>query len=168
MSFYQYAAYGSNLHPLRLEKRVPSTNLLGVSLVSGYELRFNKKSAIDGSGKCSINHGTGVVHLAVFEIASEEKAILDKCEGLGKGYEEISIDTLHFGHCSTYIADPAVIDETLKPTDWYKEMVLTGCLFHDFPEEYVRTIDRTGSIEDRNPRRSRSNWQIVEELRNDT
>ena len=168
MSTYQYAAYGSNLHPLRLEKRVPSTNLLGVSLVSGYELRFNKKSDIDGSGKCSINQGDGVVHLAIFEIATEEKAILDGCEGLGKGYDEISIVSCHFGRCLTYIADPVVIDETLRPTDWYKEMVLLGCKSHDFPAEYIRTVESIRSDEDSDVRRSRANWQIVEELRNDT
>jgi hypothetical protein len=168
LSTYQYAAYGSNLHPLRLQKRVPSTRLLGVSFVSGYELRFNKKSDIDGSGKCSINHGDGIVHLAVFEIKAEEKVILDRCEGLGRGYEEISIDLRHFGSCLTYIANPAVVDETLRPTDWYKEMVLLGCRSHDFPKEYIRSIEITRSIEDRNARRSRANWQIVGELRNDT
>ena len=168
MSTYQYAAYGSNLHPLRLQKRVPSTRLLGISLVSGYELKFNKKSDIDGTGKCSINRGDGIVHLAIFEIKAEEKVILDKCEGLGKGYEEISIDAHHFGRCLTYIADPAVIDEAIRPTDWYKEMVLLGCRSHNFPEEYIRAIEGIKAIEDRNKRRSRANWQIVGELRNDT
>ena len=168
MSTYQYAAYGSNLHPLRLQKRVPSTRLLGVSFVSGYELRFNKKSDIDGSGKCSINHGDGIVHLAVFEIKAEEKVILDRCDGLGKGYEEISIDLHHFGSCLTYIANPAVVDETLRPTDWYKEMVLLGCRSHNFPKKYIRSIEISRSIEDRNVHRSRANWQIVGELRNDT
>jgi gamma-glutamylcyclotransferase len=168
MSTYQYAAYGSNLHPLRLQKRVPSTRLVGSSFISGYELKFNKKSNIDGSGKCSIKSGVGIVRLAVFEIKTEEKVILDKCEGLGKGYEEISIDANHFGSCLTYIADPAVVDETLRPTDWYKEMVLLGCRSHNFPEEYIRAIEGVRSIEDRNERRSRVNWQLVGELRNDT
>ena len=167
MSTYQYAAYGSNLHPLRLQKRVPSTRLVGISFISGYELKFNKKSNIDGTGKCSINRGDGVVHLAVFEINAEEKVILDKCEGLGNGYEEISIDAHHFGNCLTYIADPAVVDETLRPTDWYKEMVLLGCRSHDFPGEYIRAIEGIRSIEDSNEHRSRMNWQIVGELRND-
>jgi gamma-glutamylcyclotransferase len=167
LSTYQYAAYGSNLHPLRLQKRVPSTRFVGSSFISGYELNFDKKSNIDGTGKCTINRGNGVVHLAVFEIEAEEKVILDRCEGLGNGYEEISIDAHHFGNCLTYIADPAVVDETLRPTDWYKEMVLLGCRSHSFPEEYIRAIEVIRSIEDRNERRSRMNWKIVAELRND-
>ena len=167
MSTYRYAAYGSNLHPLRLEKRVPSTKLLGVSLVSGYELRFNKKSDIDGTGKCSINRGIGIVRLAVYEIEVKEKTILDKCEGLGKGYDEIPIYVHQFGRCLTYIADPAVIDETLRPTDWYKEMVLLGCRSHRFPDEYVRSIEKIRSIEDADERRNHASWQLVEELRND-
>ena len=131
-------------------------------------MKFNKKSDIDGSGKCSINDGDGIVHLAVFEIKAEEKVILDNCEGLGKGYEEISIDAHRFGRCLTYIADPAVIDEAIRPTDWYKEMVLLGCRLHNFPEEYIRAIEGINAIEDRNEHRSRANWQIVGELRNDS
>ena len=49
-------------------------------------MKFNKKSDIDGTGKCSINRGDGIVHLAIFEIKAEEKVSLDKCEGLGKGF----------------------------------------------------------------------------------
>jgi hypothetical protein len=81
----------------------------------GYELRFNKKSDIDGSGKCSINSSDGIVYFAVFEIAIAEKQTLDQCEGLGKGYGEMAIRDPKFGNCLAYIANPAVIDETLRP-----------------------------------------------------
>jgi gamma-glutamylcyclotransferase len=168
VSTYQYAAYGSNLHWLRLQHRVPSAKYVGPGFLEKRTLRFNKRSNIDGSGKGNIVDGGSGVHLAIFEIATEEKAILDSCEGLGKGYDEISIDSCHFGRCLTYIADPVVIDETLRPTDWYKEMVLLGCKSHDFPAEYIRTIESTWSDEDSDVRRSRANWKIVEELRNDT
>ena len=35
-----YAAYGSNLHPVRLRERVPSAELLGTGVLEGRELRF--------------------------------------------------------------------------------------------------------------------------------
>jgi len=139
-----------------------------VSLVPGFELRFNKRSNIDGTGKCNINRTDAFTYLAVFEIETEEKPILDRIEGLGKGYVETLIETQEFGHCVTYEADPTVIDESLMPTDWYKEMVLLGCRFHSFPEEYVQAVEKLPSVEDPDASRSRANWKIVEKLRNDT
>ena len=168
MSKYRYAAYGSNLHPLRLQKRVPTATLLGTSTLSGYELRFNKKSDVDGSGKCNINIANSIVYVAVFEISDTEKPDLDRIEGLGKGYQETSIQLEGFGGCLTYVADPTAVDETLLPMDWYKEMVLLGCLSNRFPKDYVSYVERIGSIQDFKKNRARANWQIVEELRNDT
>jgi len=167
LSTYQYAAYGSNLHPVRLQRRVPSARLVGSSSIPGYQLRYNKKSNIDGSGKCSINAGDGVVHLAIFEIATAEKPELDRIEGLGKGYDQIMLELEHFGDCQTYIAEPAAIDEALCPMDWYREMVILGCIRNCFPGDYVRYLDGVKSIQDENPGRASENWRIVEALRND-
>ena len=168
MSKYRYAAYGSNLHPLRLQKRVPTARLLGTSTLSGYELRFNKKSDVDGSGKCSINIAKGVVYVAVFEISNTEKPDLDRIEGLGKGYRQQSIQLEEYGDCLTYVADPMAIDETILPMDWYKEMVLLGCISNRFPKDYVSYIETVGSVQDSKMKRARANWKIIEELRNDT
>lgn len=167
MRKYRYAAYGSNLHPLRLQKRVPSAKLLGTSILSGYEMRFNKKSDVDASGKCSINVADNFVHMAVFEIAVIEKCDLDKIEGLGKGYDEIPIQLAGYGTCLTYIATPTVIEESILPMDWYKEMVMLGCLSNRFPDRYVENVQRVGAVRDSNRSRARMNWKIVEELRDD-
>jgi hypothetical protein len=43
-----YFAYGSNLHPLRLQERVPSAALLGWTHLHGWELRFDKRGRTDG------------------------------------------------------------------------------------------------------------------------
>jgi len=167
LSTYQYAAYGSNLHPVRLQLRVPSARLLGSGSLPGYQLRFNKRSSIDGSGKCSINAGDGVVHLAVFEIATAEKPELDRIEGLGKGYDQIILELENFGDCLSYIAEPSAIDETLHPMDWYREMVILGCIRNRFPGEYVRGLELFKSIQDENPGRASENWKIVDAMRND-
>ncbi len=166
MSTYRYAAYGSNLHPYRLQKRVSSARLLGVSFNSKFELKFNKKSNVDGSGKCNISVGDEGVYLAIYEIARSQKAILDRIEGLGNGYNEISICDVEFGDCLSYIADPSAIDNAIRPIDWYKEMVLLGCRIHCFPKEYVNAIEILESIEDRDKNRSRAQWKMVEDLRN--
>lgn len=165
MSKYRYVAYGSNLHPLRLQKRVSTAKLLGTSTLTGYELRFNKKSDVDGSGKCSLNIADSFVYVAVFEISVSEKPNLDKIEGLGKGYDQKSIQLEEYGTCLTYIANPRVIDETILPMDWYKEMVMLGCLSNRFPKEYVSYVESVDSIEDPQRTRARANWKLIEELR---
>jgi hypothetical protein len=147
---------------------VSSARQLGTSFIEKFDLKFNKRSDMDGSAKCNIGIGDRGVYVAVFEIAISQKAELDRIEGLGKGYNELAFEDARFGELLTYVANPAVIDEFLAPIDWYKEMVLLGCRSNNFSTEYIRTIEETGSIEDPDKNRSRAQWKIVEEMRNDT
>lgn len=135
-----YAAYGSNLHPVRLQERVPSAELLGTGVVSGRELRFHKRSFVDGSGKCDIVPGDGLVHVAVYDVPEDEKPLLDGFEGLGKGYRVEIVDVPGFSPCFTYVAMDDHVDASLRPYDWYVRLVLIGCAYHGFPRDYVQAI----------------------------
>jgi hypothetical protein len=162
----RYAAYGSNLHPLRLALRTPSSRFLGKSCVPGWSLQFHKRS-IDGSAKCNIvNSGRGV-YVAVFEMHEKDKQKLDEIEGTGKGYHNSSIDVPDFGTCFTYLGATSHICDELKPYDWYKEIVLLGCRKLDFPDRFTSTIEAVKNGPDPNDERSREQWQIVELLRRD-
>ena len=108
------------------------------------------------------------MYLAIYEIARSQKSTLDRIEGLGNGYNEISIRDDEFGDCLSYIADPSAIDNAIRPIDWYKELVLLGCNFNRFPKEYVCAIKILESIEDRDANRSREQWKIVGDMRNGT
>jgi len=165
MSWYHYAAYGSNLHPFRLGKRIASAELLGTRVLTGHELRFNKAGFNDSSGKCNVNTGSNAVHLAIYRIKESERATLDRVEGLGKGYDSLTIRLEGFGGCSIYVADAIAINDGLQPMDWYKEMVLLGCRLHGFPNDYVRAIENIEPITDPDENRAHEQWQIVEELR---
>jgi len=160
----QYAAYGSNLHPLRLAERVTSTRLLGTSHVPGWSLQFHKRGN-DGSAKCNISRLGEGVHVAVFEMAEVEKEKLDKIEGLGKGYTDSMIDVPEFGSCFTYLGSVSHICDELIPYDWYKEMVLLGCRKLDFPSGYASAIEAVKARRDPDGNRSREQWQFVERLR---
>ena len=160
----RYAAYGSNLHPIRLIDRIPSARLLGTSFVPGWSLQFHKRSK-DGSGKCNILRPGDGIHIAVYEMRKTEKQELDKIEGLGKGYEDSTIEVPDFGGCFTYLGSAAHICNELKPYDWYKEMVLLGCRKLDFPGSYAATIENVIAGPDPNENRSREQWQIVDRLR---
>ena len=165
----KYLAYGSNLHPARLQQRVPSANLQGVTVLQGWRLNFHKRSE-DGSGKCSIEHVGSVepataVHAAVFLIDPEEKPDLDRVEGVGCGYYIEFLEVPGFGDVFTYIASPDYIDIKLQPYQWYRHLVLAGCHFHGFPESYRQMIAEVESRADPNEARHGENMKIIQDDR---
>lgn len=165
----RYAAYGSNLHPLRLALRAPSSRLLGSKFVPGWSLQFHKRS-MDGSGKCNIlNSGSGEgVYVAVFEMHAKDKKKLDGIEGIGMGYDDSTIEVPEFGNCFTYLGSASHICDGLTTFDWYREMVLLGCRKLDFPKRYAEVIEVVRICRDPNESRNREQWKIVERLRRDT
>jgi hypothetical protein len=135
----KYAAYGSNLHPVRLRERVASARLIKAVAVADWQLRFHKKGS-DGSGKCNIVPAEDFVCFAVFEISAGDKLRLDEIEGLNQGYDETVIDIPGLGRCFAYIASESHVDDSLKPYGWYRELVLAGAEYHRFPRPYTRKV----------------------------
>ena len=159
-----YAAYGSNLHPLRLAERLPSARLVGTRYLPDWSLRFHKLSK-DESGKCGILPGSDGVHFAIFDISDDDKLALDRIEGAGNGYAAIELDIPPFGNCASYRAEASHIDESLRPYDWYREFVVAGTVFHGFPADYVARIKSVPAVRDPDTRRSASQWALAERLR---
>lgn len=159
-----YAAYGSNLHPVRLSFRLPESRFLGKAAIAGRRLRFNKRS-IDTSAKCNIVTGDASIHVAVYDIDRQEKAVLDRIEGVGLGYSVQTIEAPGFGDCFTYVADPSHIDDRLRPYSWYKDLVLVGCEALEFPVDYVVMVRTVAAIDDPDKERHITNMRIVERVR---
>ena len=144
--------------------------MIDVFHCEGWKTVFHKKSS-GGSAKCNaVRSGDqqDVLWVAVFEILSDEKRNLDYAEGRGKGYhEEWTHKTLSGGKVKglMYIADTAVIDDTLKPYDWYKEMVVFGAKYHEFPVDYIDDIQKIECISDDYSARADKKWKIVDEMK---
>jgi hypothetical protein len=147
---------------------VPSATLVGTSVLRGYSLKFHKRVKKDGSGKCNIVAGGSIVHVAIFAILESDRAKLDKCEGLGYGYDHKKIQIDEYGECSTYIAAANSIDDTLCPIDWYKEYVLRGARFHRFPDEYILALETQLTVTDADHERAQGEWKLIEKLCNGT
>jgi len=69
-------------------------------------------------------------------------------EGLGNGYCEKEIYVPGYGACFVYVAQQTHIDVSLKPFGWYKQLVIHGCVYHQFPAEYVETIRQIPHVDD--------------------
>jgi hypothetical protein len=164
-----YFAYGSNLHPERLRRRIPGAELLGVGRLADHRLAFHKRSWVDGSGKCDAVPAAGEsVHGALFRLPESGRERLATFEGLGQGYEEFEGQVLAASgavDAFLYRAQPQAIDDDLRPFEWYKALVLVGVEFHDFPAPYRAAIQAIPAVVDPDPERAAVIWKLVEDLR---
>ena len=165
-----YLAYGSNLHPLRLAERVPSSRLLGTTRLDGYTVSFVKRS-MDGSAKCALRCTAipdDAAHCAVYELEESERHLLDEAEGLGRGYDEAILRAQVGGGsvtAFTYVAAASHLAPELLPYDWYRALVIEGAQFHGFPEPYVSRLGATTCLPDPDRRRSLRNRELLARIR---
>lgn len=170
MTKLYYFAYGSNLHPLRLQERVPSAKSLGVVEAVGYQLTFSKKSK-DKSGKCNFyqtGNDSDVVYGVLYEFDACDKTNLDKAEGKGAGYNE-KLVSFSLGEKQytpfTYIADSEYLDGGLRPYEWYKQFVVVGAQFHSIPLSYIKSIERVIAIPDPDEKRDNENMARLKRMK---
>lgn len=158
-----YAAYGSNLHPLRLRERIASAQPVTTGYLPDWSLHFHKRSK-DGSAKCNIVPGEDGVHVAIFDISIIDKATLDKIEGVGLGYVPVDLHVPGVGVGATYVAAGTHVEDSLVPYDWYRELVLLGARAQGFPSHYQQMIEDIPASEDPDEDRRAANWRIVEAI----
>lgn len=166
-------SYGSNLSHARIQKRVPSARFLTCGFLSKHALRWHKPGR-DGSGKCDAFF-TGVqsdiVWGGVFSLLTNEKHLLDKVEGLGIGYSEMTAHIecvklvgsetakIHLVPATFYKAIP--IDPVRKPYGWYKDFVVQGARECGLPESYIAELDAVEEIVDQDAQRDAMNRSIL-------
>lgn len=104
------------------------------------------------------------MHFAIYDISKADRLVLDRIEGVGSGYDVISLDTRDFGRCFSYAASQAYIDEALAPYDWYRALVLAGARTLAFPGEYVKDVASITACKDPDPARHRDMWNLVDSI----
>ena len=163
-----YFAYGSNLHPVRLSRRVPSARLAGITTLAKYTLRFHKRGKGD-SGKCNAFYtGQQEHHVlgAVYEIAAEEKPILDDYEGPGYEVNFLTVNRADGPlDVFSYIATETHIDEELQPFTWYRELVHLGARYHGFADSYFNACLAVNALPDPNVARHERYERLIELIR---
>ena len=147
-----YFGYGSNMPRARLEKRLAFSERLGAAYLTGYALRFHKKSLKDGSGKCDAFYtGSPDDRLwgALDRLTDAQFAKLDKIEG--PGYRRVSV-TVTFDdeplEAATYVAVPDAIDSYVRPLQRYKNLVLRGARELNLPSSYIDAVDAVPTMPD--------------------
>lgn len=162
-----YFAYGSNLHPGRLLERVPSAQVAGASVLSGHEVRFGKRG-LDGSGKCTVRavaSPAALVHGILYAMRRSERAALDAVEG--PDYQRLQT-TFRLGFETVegfyYEARDYAFHNDLEPFDWYRELVVCGARFHNFPATYIENLAAVRSRPDPDPERAAAMLALLARL----
>ena len=157
----RYLAYGSNLHPARLQARISSAVFDSTVKLCGWSLNFSKIGR-DGSGKCNIiRNDSDTIHGAIYKISIQDLKTLDVIEGANKGYHSTTILIPRVGVCNVYLAHEPFIDHHENPYHWYKELVLAGARYHLFPSGYIKSIEMTPSKVDLDTKRAKDNLSVL-------
>ena len=156
MTFY-YFAYGSNMLTTRLERRCRGAFPVGRADAVDHAIEFSKLSK-DKSGKATLRHTNGGrTPGVVFKIPITELGRLDKCEGVGQGYERCDafpvrlLDDDKILKAKTYLATSP--NSSLKPYDWYLALVIAGAQEHRISDEYLAALRRVEFVRDPCPDR---------------
>lgn len=163
---FYFISYGSNMLLKRIKERIPSVETVDNLELKGYNLIFNKKSH-DGSTKANLkksNDENDVIWTVLHRIRLEDKEILDKYEGLGKGYSlkefSLAIDD-GFVKAYVYICDDYLFIENGKPYDWYLQYLIKGAEENGFPKDYINYLKSFDSKIDSNLKRREINQKIL-------
>lgn len=159
-------SYGSNMLISRIKDRIKGYRKIGIGYLPEHTLRFHKRSK-DGSGKADA-YFTGKEDQKVWgvigQIDKEAKKILDKFEGLGRGYNEKVVEIITNDekiNTTIYVADSDCIDTNLIPFDWYKEFVVQGSIENQLPEDYIKLLKDIPCKKDFNIERREKNYTIM-------
>jgi gamma-glutamylcyclotransferase len=132
VTFVKYFAYGSNMDPLRMKEREVRYSQRVHAVLRGYVLKFNKAALGNPrEGKGSIvPDANDTVEGALYEMPDSDLAKLDEKEGYPDHYDRISVMVELDDHSTvqaiTYIAQPSMIREDLKPKRKYLNHYLAG------------------------------------------
>lgn len=147
MVLNNYFAYGSNMDPDRIRERgLMVLKPPQAAQLQDFALRFNKRSrAQPVSGRANIvPQPAGIVWGILYNLHNaEDISVLDRYEYAPIDYRRYVIEVLTQDTAVlawTYIAQPKVIDEHLRPSQTYLQHLLNGASL--LPADYRLSLEQ--------------------------
>lgn len=140
-----YFAYGSNMNPRRMAQRGLAVEQAVSGQLPDMALRFNKRSRHNPEWACAnVAWSPGnVVEGVLYRLADERQIqLMDPFEGAPRYYSRERFHVHTPGGpvpAWVYIANPATIDNGLRPLRWYLNQLLEGRSF--LSADYVRQLE---------------------------
>ena len=143
-----YFAYGSNLHPGWLARRVPSAQPLGRALLPDHAIAFRKRGR-DGSAKSdAVHHPGGALPGAVYEMDQGHLGLLGAAEG-GYARLEVTVEASRGKEKAfAYFAREEHHVRHLVPWDWYVGLILSGARLHGLPDSHTQWLAGVQTLDD--------------------
>ncbi len=139
-----YFAYGSNMDPAHMAKRVPAARPLGPARLDGFRLEFNVYSTEWGGGAANLEldeqaHVWGVL----WEIPNGSMGDLDAFQGHPTFFrrEDVVVEGPQ-GPAIAWTYRVAHLTGYIRPTDAYLQRIRAGVRIHGLPPEALEMIDR--------------------------
>jgi hypothetical protein len=123
-----YFAYGANVHPGWLQRRVPAAELLGPASLPGYRLDFRKRGR-DGAARSDARPSAAPGAALPGALYALPAGQLERLGAAGAGYrsEEVEVDTpAGRRRALTFRALPGEVASGLLPWDWYVALIRRG------------------------------------------
>jgi gamma-glutamylcyclotransferase len=136
---------------LRLRERAVHPRERRAAVLRGYRLIFNKRTdATAGEGRANIMaHTDESVEGILSEVTEEEMRKLDRREGIPAHYLRASVVVKMKNGTEvaavTYVANPSMVSDGLKPTKEYLSHLLAGRSF--LSSEYLRWLEGTETFD---------------------
>jgi gamma-glutamylcyclotransferase len=145
-----YFAYGANIHPDWLRRRIPDARLLGAAALRGYRLAFRKRGRDGAARSDACPSGDPVDRLpgALYSITARD---LDLLGAAGAGYRQLEVvveSEQGSVEAVAWVAEPGEIAEGLLPWDWYLALIRAGARQLSLDEAHRRWLETVPSRPD--------------------
>ena len=145
-----YFAYGANLHPGWLRRRVQAAVVIGTAELPGHRIEFRKRGR-DGSGKsdaCPTGLASDRLPGALYRLSRADLQRLGAAEA-GYHLDEITVESAQGALAVlTWRADPAQLVAGLAPWSWYLALLRAGAAIHGLPVSHRRWLESVVSAPD--------------------
>jgi gamma-glutamylcyclotransferase len=137
-----YFAYGANVHPAWLRRRIPAATLVGAGRLPGYRLAFRKRGR-DGAARsdaCPSASPGAALPGALYRVNERDLGLLGAA-GAGYRMAQVRVESAAGPvEALTWVAEPAEIAEGLLPWDWYVALIRAGAALLELPEAHRRWL----------------------------
>jgi gamma-glutamylcyclotransferase len=137
-----YFAYGANVHPGWLRRRIPDAALVGAGVLQGYSMAFRKRGR-DGAARSDAFPSDAPAAALPGALYLLRASDLDRLGAAGAGYRATRVDVAGASgkfNAVMWVADTAEIATGLVPWDWYVALIRAGAALLDLPAGHRRWL----------------------------
>ena len=152
-----YFAYGANVHPGWLCRRIPDAELVGAAVLPGHRLAFRKRGR-DGAARSDAQPSDTPGDALPGVLYAVRPDALEQLGAAGAGYRMQEVEVLAAGaprRALTWRAEDNAVAAGLVPLDWYVDLIRAGAALLGLPAAHQRWLASVQVTVDRDSEQAR-------------